>query len=257
MLEQVKIFLYSLFSPQPHYTFLNTFVYAIGFVFASYFFFLFLKRMKIKIDRNLSISLIPFVLLGSCLRVFVDAKILESIFLRTPLIYLTIGFLFVSVLLFSIFLQKKYRIPYFKLTYRIGILLSAPMIAIILIKIVNPLSSFLVLIFLSPWLILLKILKWKGENKAVFLTQIFDATVSFVGMNFFGYEEMHVLPKIFIESFGPISFVFLKALVVFSILTLIEKLKGEKEIKNFIKLMIGILGASTGIRDLFRILLLV
>jgi len=76
-------------------------------------------------------------------------------------------------------------------------------------------------------------------------------------INFFGYEEMHVLPKIFIQSFGPISFVFLKAFVVFSILIVIEKLKGEKKVKEFIKLIIGAVGASTGIRDLLRILLLV
>ncbi|MEM5772721.1 MAG: DUF63 family protein [Candidatus Aenigmatarchaeota archaeon] len=257
MLDQLKNFLSFLFLPQPKYTLLNTFVYAIGFIFASYLFFLFLERMKIKVDKNLAISFIPFIFIGSCLRVFVDAKIFESIFLMTPLIYLTVGFLLFFVLLFSIFLQKRYKIPYSKITFRVGILLSLPIITILLIKITNPLAFILVLVFLFPWIILLKIVKWKKENKAVLFTQIFDATVSFIGISFFNYEEIHVLPKIFIKNFTPISFIFLKAFVVFLILILLEKLKVKKEIKNYIKLMIGVLGASTGIRDLFRILLLV
>jgi len=243
--------------PQPHYTLLNTLVYSLGFVLTSYLFFLFLKRMKIKVDRNLALAFIPFILLGSCLRVFVDANIFESIFLVTPLIYLTIGFLFSLILFFSVLFQKKFKTPYFKVTLLVGILLSLPVLAILLIKVINLLSLLLVSIFLLPWLILLKAVRWKRENKAVFLVQTFDATVTFVGISFFGYEEMHVLPKFIIKFFTPISFIFLKALVVLLILTLLDKLRGKKEIKNYVKLMIGVLGASTGIRDLFRLLLLV
>ncbi|MEM5829318.1 MAG: DUF63 family protein [Candidatus Aenigmatarchaeota archaeon] len=257
MFEILKEFFHFMFLPQPEYTFLNTLVYSIGFVIASYLFFLFLRRMKIKIDKKFAISIFPFLILGSSLRVFVDDKIFESIFLVTPLIYLTIGFIFTLVLLFSIFLERKCKIPYFKIVFCTGILLSLPFLLILLIKAVNLPAFLLVLLFLSPWLILLKIIKWKNENKITFLAQIFDATVTFVGITFFGYKEMHVLPKILIQSFGPLSFIFLKALVIFSILALLEKVKGKKEIKSFIKLMISILGASTGIRDFLRILLLV
>ncbi|MEM5855484.1 MAG: DUF63 family protein, partial [Candidatus Aenigmatarchaeota archaeon] len=95
----------------------------------------------------------------------------------------------------------------------------------------------------------------KKENKAVFLTQIFDATVSFVGVNFFGYEEMHVLPNILIQNFGPISFIFFKALIVFLILFILDKIKGDEESKNFVKLLIAVLGASTGTRDALRLIL--
>ncbi|MEM5766207.1 MAG: DUF63 family protein [Candidatus Aenigmatarchaeota archaeon] len=256
MLKLVEKILRFLFLPQPQYTLINTCIYAISFVFVSYFFFLFLQKMKIKVNRDLAISILPFIFLGSGLRVFVDYKLFESILLTTPLIYLTIGFIFVLAVIFSKFLQKRYKIPYFKTTSFLGVLLASPFVVTLIFKIVNPLALIFVLILLLPWLVLMKIIKWEDSNKAAFLSQIFDATVSFVGINFFDYEEMHVLPKIFIQSLGPISFLFLKAIVIFSILILLEKLKGEEEIKNFIKLMIGILGASTGIRDLLRILVL-
>jgi uncharacterized membrane protein len=68
---------------------------------------------------------------------------------------------------------------------------------------------------------------------------------------------MHVLPNFLIESFGPISFIFLKAFVVFSVLILLDKFLKNGEERNFIKLIVGTLGASTGMRDSLRILLLV
>jgi uncharacterized membrane protein len=257
MIEIIKRIIEFLFFPQPEYTFFNTFIYAIEFVFASYFFFIFLKRLKIKIDKKLVISFFPFVLFGSSLRVLEDVGIVESIFFITPLIYLFVGLILISVLLMSFVLQKKFKIQYYKTSFFIGFFISVLNLSFLVTRIVNFNAIVLVFVFLLPWLILLKIVKWKKENKAVFLAQIFDGTITFVGVNFFGYKEMHVLPNFLIENLGPISFVFLKAFVVFSVLILLDKFLKKKDEKNFIKLIVGMLGASTGIRDLLRILLLV
>jgi uncharacterized membrane protein len=68
---------------------------------------------------------------------------------------------------------------------------------------------------------------------------------------------MHVLPNFLIEIFGPLSFIFLKACIIFSVLVLLDNFLKKREERNFIKLIVGMLGASTGIRDFLRILLLV
>jgi uncharacterized membrane protein len=257
MIEALKRIVEFLFFPQPEYTFLNTFVYAVEFVLASYLFFIFLKRFKIKIDKKLVISFSSFVLFGSSLRVLEDVGIVKSIFLITPLIYLLVGLILVFVLLVSLALQKNFKIPYHKTSFLFGLLLSILNLSFLVTRIINLNAVALVLAFLLPWLILLKIVKWRKENKAVLLAQIFDATVTFIGVNFFGYREIHVFPNFLIEIFSPLSFIFLKAFVVFSVLVLLDKYLKKKEERNFIKLIVGTLGASTGIRDFLRILLLV
>lgn len=257
MIEAIKNFLFLFIFPQPEYTILNTSFYAIGFVLASYLFFMFLKRVKISVDEKFATSISPFILLGSCLRVLEDLGILKSIFFMTPLIYLTIGFFLVLVLLISLFLEKIFQISYSKSLFFFGFSLSVFILSILLSKVTNFYAATLVLIFLLPWLIFLKFFKWKKENKFVFFIHIFDATVTFVGINYFGYKEMHVIPNFLITIFSPISFIFFKAIAIFSILIFLDKCGKEKEVKNFIKLMIGILGASTSIRDFFRILILV
>ncbi|MEM7826231.1 MAG: DUF63 family protein [Candidatus Aenigmatarchaeota archaeon] len=256
MFSYLKNLLSLLFLPQPSYTFLNTFVYAVEFLLASYLFFLFLKKLKIKIDAKFATSISPFILLGSCLRVLEDLNLLNSIFFVTPLIYLTIGSFLILALILSLQFQKKFEAPYFKLLFFSGFLPSALILSSLFSKISNFYAAFLTLIFSAPWLVL-KFFKWSEENKFVLFIHAFDATVTFVGINYFGYKEMHVLPKLLISSFSPISFIFFKALTVFSILMILDKFSKEKEMRNFIKLMIGMLGASTAIRDFLRVLILI
>jgi uncharacterized membrane protein len=121
---------------------------------------------------------------------------------------------------------------------------------------VNLYGAMLVFIFVLPWAVLLKISKWSLENKIVSLIHIFDATTTFVAINYFGYYEMHVLPTFLMGIFGPFSFVLLKAFVVTAILILIDKYCKDKKFKNYLKLIMAILGAATGSRDFLRMLAL-
>jgi len=82
---------------------------------------------------------------------------------------------------------------------------------------------------------------------------MFDASNTFVAVNFFNYFEQHVLPGFFISNFSPFSFVVLKAVVVISVLLLLDKYSDDREFNNYLKLIIGILGAATSTRDFIRI----
>ena len=209
----------------------------------------------------------PFVFLGSILRVLVDSRIINyfplMVLLTTPNIYILIGLSVVSLLYFSLYLEKKKIIDYHKLMFLLG--LFAVTFSITFIRFINLYGAFLVLIFIIPWLLFSLFFKiWSLENRLALFFQMFDANVTFVTLNFFGignspfgYVEQHVVPSLLINFFGPYSFIIVKAIVVAIVLILIDKLSKDKEFNNYIKLIIGILGAATGGRDLLRLVALV
>jgi len=238
----------------PGYNIVNTTVYALLLIIGIYFIFLFLKKAKIKIDKKFAIAIAPFIIFGSVMRVIVDSKIIESFLFVSPTIYVVIPLLISIVLLIAILLEKKYKIPYHKTLFLIGLILAS--FVILFIKIVNLYGAILILLFMLPWLSLLTIVKWSPENKIVSLLHIFDATTTFVSIEFFGYAEQHVFPQFFINIFGPFSFVLVKSFAIFLILTFIDKQCKDKKFKNYLKLIIGILGAATGSRDFLRLLAL-
>jgi len=82
---------------------------------------------------------------------------------------------------------------------------------------------------------------------------MFDATTTFTSLQFFNYREQHVVPSLFINLFSPVSFIILKAVAVVAILILIDKYSEDKEFANYLKLLIGILGGATSLRDFTRL----
>jgi uncharacterized membrane protein len=236
------------------YNLVNTTVYAILFVISAYLIFLLLKKLRIKIDKKLAIAITPFVFFGSSVRVLVDRKIIETFLFVSPTIYIVVFSLTITSLLAAKFLEKKYKIAYPKTLFIIGLLFT--LFPISAMKIVNFYGALLIALFLLPWVVILAIAKWSVENKLTSLIHIFDATTTFVSIQFFGYVEQHILPNIFINAFCPFSFVLVKAVTILLILVLIDKNCKDKQFKNYLKLVIGILGAATGIRDFLRILAL-
>jgi len=135
----------------------------------------------------------------------------------------------------------------------IGLILVAPILGILQYN--NLLGLAYVFLWFIPWIIGFKIIPWLVENKIVTSIHMFDATTTFVSLTYFGYYEQHVLPNYVINLFGtPLSFVILKFIVIVLILLGIDKFSDDKEFNNYLKLIIAILGASTGLRDLLRLL---
>jgi uncharacterized membrane protein len=134
----------------------------------------------------------------------------------------------------------------------VGLILTAPILGIIQYN--NFLGIFYVIAFFIPWIILLKLIPWLKENKIVTGLHLLDANSTFVAMNYFDYSEQHVLPTYLINLFGtPFSFVILKFIALVAVLFIIDKYSDDKEFSNYIKLIIGILGAATGIRGFLRL----
>jgi len=244
----LEYFFYENFCGSEGYTSFSTMVLSITTILFVYLLYEILRKLKIRIDKRLAIAVSPFVLLGSSVRVLKDAGYLNNCLFQTPGIYfLTFGITFLTILI-SLFLERKRSIPYYKLTFIFGLILVAPILGIL--KYENLYGFGHVLFWFSPWIIILKFIPWSTENKIVTGMQMFDATATFVAINYFGYGEQHVLPRYIIKLSGtPFSFIILKIIAIVLILIGIDKYSKDKEFNNYIKLIIGIIGAATGLRD--------
>lgn len=234
------------------YNIVNTAVYALILVIAAYVIYRTLRKLKVKIDKRLAISVAPFVLLGSSARILVDSGLTDTFLLITPLIYFVIFAVTFVVLLISRYIEKRFKIPYYKIMASVGIVLV--LIPISLIRIGNPIVLVYVLAFYAIWPIAFYFIKWNVANKVVASIEMFDATNTSVALYFFGYSEQHVVPNVFIGLFGPWAFVPIKAAAVIVALILIDRYSDDKEFNNYLKLVIGILGGATSVRDFLRLI---
>ncbi|MBL7169700.1 MAG: DUF63 family protein [Candidatus Aenigmarchaeota archaeon] len=234
----------------------NTFVYAFAFVFFTYLLYKLFKHFQIKVDERLVLSIIPWIVFGIFIRLLEDSGILTSNLLVTPNIWFLFLFIIVAVLFASKFFEKKYQIPYFKIMFVSGTILSALLLPFLKIRNISGLIYFV--LWFAPWLVFLKLIKWSAENKLVLSLHLFDATATFVSLQYFNYFEQHVLPRIIIELTGaPFSFVITKLIVVSGVLLVLDNHSDDKEFTNHLKLFIGILGFITGMRGLLRLVMFV
>lgn len=243
---------YAFFCGTEGYTIENTAVFSLLLLLSVYMIFKALKLLKVRIDGRLAVATSPFILLGSSIRVLKDSGILTSCLFQTPGIYFLTFALTFSTLFVSKVLERKRGIPYYKLTFVVGLLLLGPVLGFLDYE--NFMGVGYVLFFFLPWLIFLRFLPWLKENKIITGIHVFDGTVTSVSMSFFGYHEQHILPSYFISLLRtPFSFVFLKFIVVVLVLFLLDKYSEDEEFRDYIKLIVGILGAATGIRSFLRL----
>lgn len=235
------------------YNIVNTAVYALIFVILTYLIYQFFNRLKIKTDKRLAIAIFPYISFGVVIRVLRDANILQGYLFMTP----NIWFLFLGITLFailiSVFLERRLSIPYYKTMFTSGFILLSLASGLLQFK------NFIAILYISlvyiPILILLRLIKWSKENKIIVALHAFDSVVTSIAVTYFGYYELHVLPRFLIETTGnAFTFVIVKLIVVSSALLILDKYSEDKEFNNFIKLMIGILGFATGTRDFLRLI---
>ena len=247
--------IYYKFCTSAGYTTETTIILSITTVIFVYLLYKVLGKLRIRIDKRLALAASPFVLIGSSLRVLKDAGYLTDCIFQTPGIYFLIfGVTFITILI-SLFFERKKKIPYYKITFIVGLILLAPILGILNYR--NFIGLGYVIIFFAPWILILWFIPWSKENKVVTGLQMFDATATFVALNYFGYWEQHVLPRFIIDLSGtPFSFIILKIIAVVLILFGIDKYSNDKEFNNYIKLIIGIIGAATGLRDFISLVVL-
>lgn len=263
------------------YTVFNTIVYTLILVI----FILAIIKMfkKLEIDPlSIFYSIIPFIFLGSSTRALVDNGILpKTVFLITPGLYILIGLITIVSFLFSIYLFNKKGVDYRYSLFSLGVIFSLPniiffsnvnytvLINVILTWILSSLI-FIGIVFLVLYIrnnifktedkinlskFIEKIKKYK-INFSIVLAHLFDASTTYVAVEYFNYVEQHVLPNAINQLFDTYLTLFpMKIIVIVAVLYIIDQYFDDLTIKNLLKLTVFVLGLAPGLRNILTLIL--
>lgn len=238
----------------PGYTLLNTVVFGIILGIVILLIIKMFKFLK-KDPKDLVIPLIPFIFFGSSARALVDNGIypLTYIFV-TPGIYLLTGFIAIAAVLSAVFIERKTNFDYRYTIFAVGAVMCIP--NIVYAGPINWTAFFQVIgiwAIMSSIFILLRNKWWLLKDKfnlSVLMAHLFDATSTFVAVDFYGYAEQHVLPTALTNLTGTAFVMYpLKIVVILSALYVIDTYVEDNTIKNMLKLAIFILGLAPGLRN--------
>ena len=255
------------------YTVFNTVVYTLILVI----FVLAIIKMFKKLDIDpISIiySIIPFIFLGSSTRALVDNGFYpKTVFLITPGLYILVGLITIASFLFSIYLFNKMEVDYRYTLFFLGIIFSVPNIilfsqlnftAIIYVLITWIIASliFMAIAFLVLYIknknthnAIEKILQHK-INFTIVLAHLFDASTTYVAVEYFNYTEQHVLPNALNQLFDTYLTLFpMKIIVIVAVLYIIDQYFEDQTIKNLLKLTVFVLGLAPGLRNILTMAL--
>lgn len=242
----------------------NTIVFAVIAIVAAWLIFKLLRRMGIKFDWEFAKSLLPFILLGSVVRVAQDAGVLpRSVQIAgttlypfvTPAIYVLIFLATVAAIAVSLVFFKKHFHESMRL---IGIVLLVATL-LPLVPLFKNFFFFLEIIILAAVgtciiFLLQKATKTKYSNLALLAAggQLLDGAATFVGIAFAGYWEQHVVGG-FLVAIHPALFLLAKFVFAFVVAEMLSREK-ESEERNYVFLLIALFGIAPGVRDALRIL---
>lgn len=272
------------------YNIVNTATYAIILVAAVILTFKMLKKLDVQIDKNFFFGIMPFIALGSVLRGWEDlleATKASAVFLETPLrsfilmdaqgvprnlllispvMYVTVFAIALASLVLALAVQRLKKIPYQKTWFAAGLIIIAAVLS--QLKFTNFFAMFLMLGIAAGWATAFFAVKklairnkiraveklFTKENQLILSIHMFDASTTFVALQFFPYFEQHVVSGFFISLFGPAAMFILKLAVVPLVLYYMDKdFSQDRQKKNFIKIAILILGLGPGLRNFLRL----
>ncbi|MFH0836507.1 MAG: DUF63 family protein [Candidatus Aenigmatarchaeota archaeon] len=263
-----------------YYTAVNTLVYGIIFALAVFGVYKLLRYLKIIINKDFVIGIIPYVVLGSVLRAMKDALILDYWIFASPIIYMLMFGIATIALLLSIGVaklakKKKSRFAQFLSSYHklwsiIGIVLVlASIIVLSTIGFKNYYESGITLGLTALCGIIVYLLYqanqkfpdnrflrvFTKENCLLLGVHLFDAATTFTALTFLPYYEQHVVSNFVITYLSPAGQFVLKFIVVIVVLYVLDSQLNEPEniyLRNFLKIAIFILGFAPGLRNFLR-----
>jgi uncharacterized membrane protein len=244
----------------PGYTILNTVVFGIILGICILIIIKMFKYIK-KDPAELMIPLIPFIFFGSSTRALVDNNIYPLTYiLVTPGIYILTGLMAIITLLTAVFIEKKTNFDYRYIIFIIGTLICIPNILFMgPVNLVAALQVVGVWAIVSSAFILIRN-KWtllsNKFNLSVLTAHLFDASSTYIAVDYYGYYEQHVLPSALTGLFGTAIIMFpLKIVVILGALYVIDTYIEDRTIANMLKLAIFILGLAPGLRNFLSLIM--
>jgi uncharacterized membrane protein len=88
------------------------------------------------------------------------------------------------------------------------------------------------------------------------MAHLFDASSTYIAVDYYGYYEQHVLPSALTTLFGTALVMFpLKIVVILGALYIIDTYIEDRTIANMLKLAIFILGLAPGLRNFLSLIM--
>ncbi|MGB9635115.1 MAG: DUF63 family protein [Candidatus Micrarchaeia archaeon] len=260
----------------------NTTVYAVIALAAAYGIYVLFTRKGIRFDERFISNILPYILLGSTVRVITDSIdshvmhkylsggvgwlyeliISSHLYDRTfitvsPGIYVIIG-LFTVITMYLAYAIGKDR----EMSKLVSVLWLAHLL--VLVPMVVNLQYAIMIIAIAAGITILYT-QIKGKSSVAFwwlivFSQALDGSATFVTLDIYNevcggcYAEQHVLANAISDYFGKSWLPFLVLKVILAVLA-VEILENEKNAneKNYICLLIVIFGLAPGVRDLLRL----
>jgi uncharacterized membrane protein len=260
------------------YNIVDTLTYAILLGISLFWVLKLLGKLKVKIDTRFLISITPYIIAGSSLRVLEDSKFftppLKYLFV-TPLIYFFMFAVTISILVLAIGLERKGNIrDYHKFFGYAGAFWAFFNIAMLIVYdgIVNPVPAAAILFLGITTTGIIYFISRKTNfglltdkvNISILFAHLLDASSTFIGMDWLNYYEKHVVPTFFIDLAGKftshpsIVMIPLKLIVFIPVLYVLDndfKTEKEKKLIGLMKLTILVLGLSPAVRNTLRIMM--
>lgn len=244
----------------PGYTLLNTVVFGIILGISILLIIKMFKYIK-KDPADLMVPLVPFIFFGSSARALVDNNIYPLTYLLvTPGIYLLTGSAAIITVLAAVFLEKKTSFD-----YRYTIVVVGAVICIPNLILMGPVNMVAAMQVVGGWAIVSSVFiilrnKWtllKDKfNLSVLMAHLFDASSTYIAVDFYGYSEQHVLPNALTGFAGSAIVMFpLKITVILGALYIIDTYIEDRNVANMLKLAIFILGLAPGLRNFLSLIM--
>jgi len=256
----------------------DTLTYAILLGISLFGVFKLLVKLKREIDARFIIAVTPYILAGSSLRVLEDSRFflppVQYLFV-TPVIYFVVFAVTISLLLLAVALERNGKIKdYHGFFCAAGIAWTLVNIAILLhigeVKHLDYAIAILTLGILSTGSVYLISRLFNFAfltdrlNISILFAHLLDASSTYVGMDWLGYYEKHVVPTFFIDLAGnftdhPALVMYpMKLLVFIPVFYMLDSQLGDEKDKKLLplmKLVILVLGLSPAVRNTLRIMM--
>ena len=230
-----------------------------------------LNRLKVTIDERFILSVIPFVLAGSSLRVIEDAGLfkppMQYLFI-TPNIYFVVFIITVLCLIVSKFIQRARYVEDYRTAFAVlGIFWTVVNVIVLLYaeNIIRPTVPVLIVGAASVLTFLVfKVSKSGGYelfsnklNLSIVFAHLLDASSTIVGIDMLGYYEKHVVPSYLIDLTGTAFVMYpLKLMIFVPVLYILDTQFDEDEesrtLRTLVKMVIIILGLAPAFRNTIR-----
>jgi uncharacterized membrane protein len=276
MREAIKEFVYTYYI-QPiigdtGYNPVNTITWALMLGLMVFILWEILKKLGIVIDKRFIAAVSPYIFVAASLRVMEDADLFLppiSYMLITPLIYFLIFFCCVAILIILRVLSGPDRINDYVVVFGlIGVLWFIANLIILLRneELVNLWVLFAVIGISGMIILVIYVVGSKlhakflteSLNVSVLTAHLLDASSSYIGIDFLGYQGKHVIEGMIVQYTGSAAGMFLLKLgILIPVLYLLDICFDEREIelKNLVLLALIVIGLAPAVRNTLRMIL--